>query len=121
MTVVRNFPLVGRRDRRPAERNAGLRVCPILMGAPPSAPGPGLGWDAVVAEVERRLEAMRQREVQRRLRREAGFNEEARAVVDELTRGVLRHAVIDVLQEAGRRGGMTPGNVRAIWEMFPPR
>jgi len=87
--------------------------CPIRAAVLPT-------WEMLIAEVERRLEAMRQREMNRRLRGLSGLGEEGRTAADRLTRELLRHTVLEGLLKASRKGrGVSPGDVQVIREMFP--
>ena len=72
-----------------------------------------------MAEVERGLEAMRRREVGRRLRKLPGLNQEGRTTVDRLTKDLLRHAVLEALERAGRGDEMSLDDAEVIREMFP--
>jgi hypothetical protein len=118
MKLVRKFPILRRsvRGRGRAAVDVGRRdacPCPIRAAMLPS-------WDALIADVERGLEAMRQREMKRRLRGLSGLGEEGRTAADRLTRDLLRRTVLEALQNARRAGGgVSPGDVQVIREMFP--
>lgn len=99
------------------ERN-DMAVCPMIGGAEPDLGEPP-GWEEIIAEVERRLEAMRLGEMERRRGRLRGMSEAQRATVDRLTRDLMRRAVLEGLEETARRGGLAPEEMGRIRDLFP--
>ncbi len=80
-----------------------------------------LSWDQVIAEVRQRLEAIRLEEMRRRAGKLYGMSEEQRAMLDRLTRSLMR-AVVEKIEEAPRqRGGMSHEGSEVIREMFAAR
>ena len=79
-----------------------------------------LGWEEVVSQVEERLEAMRRRELRRFAGGLGGLTKEQRALVDDLTRGLVHDAVVVRLRAAaGRSPASDAEEINAVREMFP--
>lgn len=75
-------------------------------------------WDQVIAEVHQRLEAIRLEEMKRRAGKLHGMSKEQRAMLDRLTRSLMRRVVDRIEKTLKEPGGISCDGSEVVREMF---
>ena len=79
-------------------------------------------WDQVRTEIQQHLEVIRAEEMRRRAGKLRGMSKEQRAMLDQLTRSLMRRAVVERIEEALKEpGGISREGSEVIREMFAAR
>ena len=78
-------------------------------------------WDQVIAEVHQCLEAMRLEETKRRAGKLHGMSEEQRAMLDRLTRSLMRRVVKRIEETLKEPGGISREGSEVVRGMFAAR
>ena len=91
----------------------------VVSAAPDCCMRESPRWDQVISEVEQQLEAIRQGEMRRCAGKLRGMSKEQRAMLDRLTRSLMRRAVVERFEEAlSEPGGISREGSKVIRQMF---